>query len=66
LQLTAPEQRVIVQGDTISVAYRAPAGLMAPLLLALVAAGSGGFILYRRRRTRRMLAPSPGAPRRLA
>lgn len=66
LRLTAPEQRVIVQGDTISVAYRAPAGLMAPLLLALVAAGGGGFILYRRRRTRRMLAPSPGALRRLA
>ena len=66
LHLTAPEQRVIVQGGAISVAYRAPAGLMLPLLLLLVAAGGGGFILYRRRRARRVLAPSSGAPRRLA
>lgn len=66
LQLTAPEQRVIVQGDTVSVTYRAPAGLMLPLLLLLAAAGGGGFILYRRRRARRVRAKSSGMPRRLA
>ncbi len=66
LQLTAPEQRVIVQGGAISVAYRAPGNAMLPLLLLLVAAGGGGFILYRRRRARRIIAPSSGSPRRLA
>ncbi|MFQ3633361.1 vWA domain-containing protein [Roseiflexus sp.] len=65
LRLTAPEQHVIVQGDTINISYRAPAGLMLPLLLLLVAAGGGGVILYRRRRARRLLAPSAAAPRRL-
>lgn len=66
LRLTAPEQRVIVQGNTVRVAYRAPANLMLPLLVASAAAGGGGFILYRRRRARRMRTSSPGAPRRLA
>lgn len=66
LHLTAPEQRVIVQGGAISVAYRAPGNMMLPFLLLLVAVGGGGFILYRRHRARRIVALSSGSPRRLA
>jgi hypothetical protein len=65
--LTSPAQSVIVKGGKISAPFKAPARLLAPLLLAfLILAGAAGFLYYRwrqRRRARLMLVPS--APRRV-
>ncbi|HEU4322958.1 MAG TPA: VWA domain-containing protein [Roseiflexaceae bacterium] len=53
LLISAPDQRVIVQGSRVTVPFRAKGGL--PLVvvpLALVALGGSGFLAYRRWRAR--------------
>jgi hypothetical protein len=64
IALRSPEQRVIVQNHSVVAPFKAPGGLLRPLLMALAAAGGGGFFFWRKRRRKRVVL-APGAPRRL-
>lgn len=68
LVFSAPDQRVIVEGSRVNVAFKARSGLLLVALLFVVVLVSGGFLLYRRWKASRAahLAAVPSAPRRFS
>lgn len=69
LVFSAPDQRVIVEGSRVNVAFKARSGLLLIVaLFAVVILAGGGFLLYRRWKASRdaRIAAVPGAPRRFS